>query len=109
MGTKFEIEFRIKRMDTAMTSIPTWVLWSAVAALIFPIFATAVLSQTPQQRSSPKSDRSLAAMIDKVRSSVVRIQDSQGSGTGFFINGDGLVVTANHVISNDLNRPCLEL
>jgi S1-C subfamily serine protease len=46
-------------------------------------------------------------MIDKARPSVVRIQDSQGSGTGFFINADGLVVTAKHVISNDLSRPCL--
>lgn len=42
---------------------------------------------------------SLAYRIDAVRPSVVRVATALGSGTGFFINSDGYVITAGHVVT----------
>jgi hypothetical protein len=55
--------------------------------------------KSPQPRTVQPSP-SLPELIDLVRPSVVRIQTEFGSGTGFFINEEGVVLTANHVVSS---------
>lgn len=66
--------------------------------------ATSLLGQASHPITA---DHTLAGMIEHVRPSVVRISDSVGSGSGFFINSNGLFVTAKHVISSNSNVPCL--
>jgi S1-C subfamily serine protease len=64
----------------------------------------------PPQRSVSK----LSAMIDRARPSVVKITAyfgppmsiNEGTGTGFFVNARGIVVTAKHVISSQPHTPC---
>jgi S1-C subfamily serine protease len=62
------------------------------------------------QRGGPK----LSTMIDRVRPSVVQIISfydpstglDKGTGTGFFVSPDGIVVTAKHVITSKTITPC---
>jgi len=57
---------------------------------------------------------SFSQMIESTRSSVVKIycetesfpHDHLSDGTGFFVNNDGIVVTANHVITMPDNSQC---
>lgn len=82
----------------------------AVILLLCPALAGTGQDNRPiPQREIPK----LSAMIDRVRPSVVQILSfygpgitNQGTGTGFFVSPDGIVVTAKHVISNQPNLPC---
>jgi S1-C subfamily serine protease len=41
----------------------------------------------------------LAEKIDATRPSVVRVTCGQSHGTGFFVNSDGYVITASHVVT----------
>lgn len=66
-----------------------------------------IAGTVPAQAPRTAAGDILAERIGQTRSSVVRITDSLGSGSGFFINSDGLVVTAKHVISGNLNAPCI--
>jgi hypothetical protein len=79
-----------------------------VATMILTTFMNGQASSaqhTPPQHSVT----SLADMIDRVRGCVVRVLVSSGgrpisSGTGFLVNGDGIVITAAHVV-HPLNAP----
>ncbi len=90
-------------------------LFSATRFTVFPI--SSQLQPTPYNLQ-PDSDAAVTAVVDRVLPSVVSIdireretyrkgiasstaaELSIGGGSGFFISGDGLVVTNRHVISD---------
>jgi S1-C subfamily serine protease len=61
-------------------------------------------STTPAAAAIPRPPDTLADAIDDIRATVVQVRvmfsdGSQSTGTGFWVNSDGVVVTANHVVS----------
>jgi serine protease Do len=57
--------------------------------------SAADVPQALQQRQ-----QQLLQAIDKVRSCVVAVSDGSGIGSGVIVSGDGLVLTASHVVSS---------
>lgn len=49
--------------------------------------------------SPPSPD--LSEMIERVRSSIVQVKTNFGTGTGFFVGEEGIVITARHVVYRD--------
>ena len=64
---------------------------------------TSVPTATPTSAPTPKPITSLdlADLVEKVRSGVVRIEGTIGSGTGFIVDPAGYILTNEHVISTD--------
>jgi len=79
-------------MTTASASI-----FCAVALTGFPALVPSVFAESLKERQTKVS-----AVVEKVRSTVVCIQNrnevGMGSGSGVIVTGDGLVLTAAHVV-----------
>jgi S1-C subfamily serine protease len=77
---------------------------AAIAGLLCATMTCLIASSLQAQMvpsGRPMASRSLSDLVAKTRSTVVQIMTAAGSGTGFFINGDGIVVTAGHVVCCD--------
>src|SRR5262249_13508714 len=74
---------------------------------------TAAVSVTPDRLSATKLDLSTlvapgttsrssagsrSAVLDRILNSVVTIETERGTGSGFFVDGDGLILTNAHVV-----------
>jgi S1-C subfamily serine protease len=82
---------------------------------LFLLLAAPVLGDA-QQKKSQSAPFTLAQAIKKTRPAVVKIYCANenvfklSDGTGFFINGDGLIATARHVVMlADGSTPCPKL
>jgi S1-C subfamily serine protease len=58
----------------------------------------------PQKSNPQKIKRKPGAFIDNARNATVFIETPWGSGSGFFIDGQGHIVTNRHVIKFDKNK-----
>jgi hypothetical protein len=54
----------------------------------------------PAASSAPRETLSIADIVRKNKQSVVVVKTATGMGSGFFINGDGHIVTNRHVLPN---------
>jgi len=85
--------------DTRLTSnmsfdgVPSWAPRKSGVG----ISESSIVIPNASRLESSFSTREITA---KVRSAVVRIETEAGSGSGFFINPDGTVLTNNHVITD---------
>ncbi|MCH2210746.1 MAG: trypsin-like peptidase domain-containing protein [Fuerstiella sp.] len=65
---------------------------------------TAVLLMLPQVQADRKTlearQKQLSATLENVSSAVVAVTDRQGFGTGVVVTGDGIVLTASHVVES---------
>ena len=59
---------------------------------------TALPTTTPTPPSAPTPTPTLAQMVEGIAPGLVYIETSTGSGSGFIIDADGLVVTNAHVV-----------
>ena len=55
-------------------------------------------TNTPAPTPTPPASLSVADVVDKARSSVVRVVTGDGSGTGFVIDDSGYILTNQHVV-----------
>jgi 2-alkenal reductase len=60
--------------------------------------ATAVAPEAQQQLDA--EEQIVANVYDRVSPAVVRIETGQGLGSGFLIDGDGHIITNNHVVAS---------
>ena len=59
--------------------------------------------QLPPHEDSISTLPDFAAVVDKVKPSVVAIRTGTGAGSGWIIHNDGIIVTNNHVIAGAQN------
>ncbi|MEI2643625.1 MAG: trypsin-like peptidase domain-containing protein [Candidatus Nanopelagicales bacterium] len=64
---------------------------------------------TDAENLSVRAEGSIAAIADKVLPSVVSIEVSDGSGSGFILSQDGYILTNNHVIESAANGGQIEV
>lgn len=71
-------------------------------SILCAAFALLVAASPASAQRTSKPSTNLTEMIQQVRDCVVRIEvnfpNATSTGTGFFVNNDGMVVTAMHVI-----------
>lgn len=95
-------QYRGKIAALLVSTIP-----APVPAAPLPLAAADVPASPPVQLEAPK-ELSVTEVVQKVNPSVVSIEVSQansifsrvvGKGTGFFVSGDGYIVTNRHVVN----------
>ncbi|MEI7701980.1 MAG: hypothetical protein WCK86_19435, partial [Planctomycetia bacterium] len=57
---------------------------------------TLMAAEVPQELKSRQEQ--LLSSVDKVRKAVVGVSDGIGVGSGVIVSGDGIVLTASHVV-----------
>lgn len=67
--------------------------------LLSGCFWQIALSAADVPEALQQRQQQLLQAIDKVRGSVVAVSDGSGIGSGVIVSGDGLVLTASHVVS----------
>ena len=65
-----------------------------------PIPPTVTPTQIPTSTPLNNEVKSVSEIYESVKETVVRIETDNGTGTGFFISNDGLIVTNAHVIED---------
>jgi S1-C subfamily serine protease len=79
-----------------------WAMNCKICVTVVLSLAVSPVAQTQTRKTQTSKPATLSARIDQVRSSVVRVTcrgpETGMRGTGFFVNADGDVVTAEHVV-----------
>lgn len=78
------------------------------AALVFKVEAARVMLPSSASERLLLARESTEVAVDvseKARSAVVNIRTSDGTGTGFIVSSDGLIITNAHVLSDDSRNP----
>ena len=105
-GDRVEISpTRVVTVDTTTDPTPT-ATYTPVPPVIATSTSTAtpspfpIITPTPTPTSTSKPPLNLADMVDRARSSVVRVEGQTSTGSGFVVDGSGYILTNEHVITD---------
>lgn len=84
---------------TSPRSVSGLLAIALLAGSLLPQQASAEVPEVLQERQAQ-----LFAALDKVRGTVVGVSDGMGVGSGVVVSGDGIVLTASHVVQTGRGR-----
>ncbi len=68
--------------------------------LLFSVAVSPTLAEDADDSNIPERQQRLYSALEKVRPALVAVLDGRGAGSGVVVSGDGLVLTASHVVDS---------